>query len=378
MDHKWSRAAQCGRLTTAVAAIGLACWAAPAVRAEVLQINASIETSVQEYSKGEEASFSVEYGVLGETAPDLPLEVTAALGYFLEETGGSHGGQAIASFADPTLSETPNPQEFGLEVVCFSGEPATHYEVFAKGLEVREVLFDPVELGVPTLGDENLVNSAVFISGAIVIWSEGASPNLAELSAEFEFEVVQDLGDLATNGAEVVFTTSVFVDGDSNGEVAVTQFGAIGSLLGGPEVLLEADGPDIDAIVAELEAVGRVHVLLIPEQTINYPYFARAGEAFELQAEARLEALNLPSGTGVAAVFGRPFVQLGAAISPVLPPGSGARVQAAVNRAIRKAEIPADEPAASIPAAGICGVLGAEAPLGMALALFGFWIRPRR
>lgn len=372
------------------------------LRAEILEVHAVISASVQEFNNGEPMSSDSAFEEFGITTADLPVSVAALLGDPVEQ---ERLGQAFADFLDPTRDTGgPNPEEFGLEVNCFSLDPAASYEVAAEAEETRTIQFSFDELP-ETTRDVNVVLSNVFLSGAVVVWSLEEGRDLTGLVAEVEFTVLQrpvgldDETDESTNGqgsdeedsepGEEVFSTQLVLLGQPDGEVVLEGAGPWEGILGGLDLFFDGavDLSDQD-LVAEIvgltvDTLGEFHVLLIPDQVLGYLYEASPGEPFELEAKFRTRVVNLPGGTGVAAAFGRPFTGLKDVLDGTSGLNSGASVQSAVNAAQVLAQpSTATNPArASGASAGgstaLCGAMGFEA-LALSLLGLGFRLLPRR
>jgi hypothetical protein len=206
----------------------------------------------------------------------------------------------------------------------------------------------------------------VFLEGAILLWTDDPARNLSGASAEFQFRIVH----VTTTGVEtVVFEAELTVTGAAGGEAQLAQSSVLDVVFGGPEVLDGIGGADTQEVVAALADIGRVHVILLPEQSVNYAYLARAGESLTLRAEASCGAVNLPDGTGSAAVFGRPFSELSFALTPFTDQAKAAEIQNLVNQAMR---VSADDSGAVSP---LCGAFGLETPF---LLFAGLYAHRRR
>ena len=324
-------------------------------------ITARIESTVQEYVGGEAQSNDNSFETFPETSPTLPMETLAALGSFVTDDVVGYGGQGIAEFIDPTLSPDPNPRELGVEASAVSLDPSTHYVVDSLATEHRDVVFSTEELGF-SITPERLVVSTAFLNGAILVWTAESSRDLTGLEAGFDIDIVQ-VSETGTNGEEIVFTASITIEGQADGEVDATQSTILDSILGGPELLqVVNDDGSLDDLIASLGDAGRLHLLILPQQSIDYVYTAEVDVPFELVAELRCRTTNLPDGTIVAAALGRDFASLADALTPVLNADMALRTQSAVNRAIATLETDNDSDAPSAP---MCGALGLESLAGL-------------
>ncbi len=365
------------RVTWFVAALAVSSLAPPAL-AKVHRITATVEATVRELIGGQPASLDTSFDSYPETAPVLPMEAFAGLGDFTGDQDLLQGARSIAAFADPTLSTDPNPAEFGLELANYSRDASTSHESFAETIERRRISLDVSELGASAFAGTVDVTSYVFLSGAIVIWSDASQTDLTGLEATFAFTVSKNdaATNIDTNGPEVLFDTGLTLTGGPQGSVGTAPTGPIVALLGGPE-LLDLAGGSADAVAA-LNSLGEAHVVIIPEQTLPYTYPGTAGESFELVADVRCTAVNLPGGTGIAVGFGRELTLLAPALAEPLGPKMAGQVQEATNRAIQQADprTIADDSTAGGP---LCGLFGAEtAFLGLMTFAGGLWRCRRR
>jgi hypothetical protein len=323
--------------------------------AAITEITASVEAGVVEFVDGEAASMDEAVRSFPDVMPTLPVEALAGLGDFAGDLGLDFGARAIAAFADPTQSEDPNPAELGCETVAYSLDPSTAFTATAETVERRSVVLTADDLSVGADGRRNLVFSTAFIEGAALLWTDDAERDLTGAFATFEFSIVQ----ISSTGQEtVVFEAELTLTGEAAGEAGVQRSSTLDATFGGPEVLAGVGGPDTQDVVAALADIGRVHVVLAPSQSVEYAYFATAGEQFTLRAEVRCTSQNLPEGTGAAAVFGRAFSGLGFAMAPFTDQAKAAAIEVVVNRGFRSAQ---RNGGTNTPA--LCGALGLESLL---------------
>lgn len=343
---------------------------APHARAEVLQIDAAISAEVQEYVAGDEGSFDSAFEEFGTTSAVLPIQVTARLLPPEDAETTDFIAATFVDFRDPTASETVNPREFGLEMQAYSQGSDLSFANHAVASETRNVVFSAAELDLEEDKTERLVQSHVFASGAVVIWSQAPTRDLTGLSVILKITVEQLLPE---SDPVVVFEASVTAEGTSDGSVVLDAPDGIFALLGGPELIGATAGFTEDQLLEELAALGNVYLVIIPEQSVPYSYTGPEGVEFSLEATVEAWAVNLPGGTGIGAVFGRPFKALAQAVGEsVGAQTKGAVTQAAVNQALANARAPSRSEPRNIPAAaspwGACGAIGAGT-LAMALGL---------
>ncbi len=345
--------------------------------AEVVDVQATCETKVTELILGEQASSDISTESFPEPTPTLPLHALAGLGIYTTEqvaiSAGSSGGRGISDYYDPTLSGTSNPAEFGLEADSFSYDSSVAYEILSTVAEYRDLNMSAADLNVNSNGQEKSVKSSVFVSGAILIWGNQAGLDLSGLGVEFDFTIVHQTVDITSTGTQAgpettVFDAHVTVEGTSGGQISTHHPDSIEVTVGTPALLMSSGEIEAAIAVAELESLGLAHLIILPQQRIEYEYTAVAGKDFRLSAYAYCKSVNLPGGTGVAAVFGRPFESLADLIKNEPKISSGERIQAVVNKTIEKTKATPDEPTSSAP---ICGLLGLET---VALTLLGLFL----
>ncbi len=343
---------------------------APHARAEVLQIDAAISAEVQEFVAGEEGSFDSAFEEFGTTSAVLPIQVIARLLPPEDAETTDFIAATFVDFRDPTASETVNPREFGLEMQVYSQGSDLSFANHAVANETRHVVFSAAELDLEEDKTERLVQSHVFASGAVVIWSQDPTRDLTGLSVILKITVEQLLPE---SDPVEVFGASVTAEGTSDGSVVLDAPDGIFALLGGPELIRATAGFTEDQLLEELAALGNVYLVIIPEQSVPYSYTGPEGVEFSLKATVEAWVVNLPGGTGIGAVFGRPFEALAQAVGEsVGAQTKGAVTQAAVNQALANARAPSRSEPRNIPAAatpwGACGALGVGT-LAMALGL---------
>jgi len=343
---------------------------APSAPGEILQIDATISAEVQEFINGEEGSFDSAFEEFGATSATLPIDVAARLLPSDDASMTEFLASAFADFRDPAVSGTPNPAEFGLEANAYSTDPSQRFASHANANEKRRVTFSAAELDLPENETERPVRSSVFLSGAVVIWSQDPTRDLTGLSAGLRITIKQKLSDA---DPLVVFEASLTAQGAADAQVVLDPpDGEIVALIGGSGLIAPTADFTEDQLLDELTALGNVHFVIVPEQTLTYLYSAAREVEFELEADFDIEVVNVPDGTGVAAVFGRPFRNLAGVIAErAHTQTKGAALQAAVNAAMADAQTsPPNEPPARavLKSQSPCGVLGAGM-LGMVFAL---------
>jgi len=332
---------------------------------EVLALDAVLRARTQQFVDGEPVSSDEVFKDFGLTAANFPLQVVSRLEEPTPTEELIAAGQGIADVDDPNLSSGENPEELGLEADAFSIDAGIAYQVTASAVEARTLRFTTGELGSDP-GVEREVESSVFLSGAIIVWSLDPLRDLTGLSAEVTLTVEQFRE--GESGGETVFSAVMGVsglpEGEAEADVEPAGTDGIAFEFGGSEAVLDRAGPD-PLLKDYLAVLGRTHVMLIPDQEFVYTYRAEVGEEFELVATFEVDLTNLPDGTGVSAVFGRGFTALSEMIEEAFPEVDGETVEAGVNLAQARAASPvtvgADDGGGRGTSGTLCGSLGFEA-----------------
>jgi hypothetical protein len=351
-----------------VAFVMIALGVNAAGRAEIVAIRADIAAEVREFVGGELTSSDGAFERFPETQSVFPLEVGVVLG---DPGGLTDVAFAFADLRDPTRpTGSANPAEFGLETTCVSSEPATAYEVESEASETRTIRLTAGDLGL-SFG-ESRVSSEVFLSGALVLWSQESGRSLCGLEAEFQVTVYR----VASGSRSVeLFSTGLRLTGSAEGRVTAAPLGSLVYEFGGEDLLLSTSGLDgrtQEAVSEGIEPLGVFYVALIPNQVITYEYDVRSGQTMDLEARFVTRVKSLPGGTGGGSAFGRQFTVLDAALKAATSSAGAAAVQQAVNSAQDALETPAT-PGRMAPGRGVaCGAFGAElATLGLAFVTIG-------
>lgn len=327
---------------------------------EIVRTQARVETMVQELIDGAPGSVNADDGEFTADGVVLPLSASATLtSTDLDGTLVSLG-QGFSEFSDPTRLDQPNPEEFALEVACYSNAESISYSVNGVAAEARTVLFTrqgnsaaPPEISFG-LDSTREVESRVFLSGAVVLWSTNAEANLDGLRADLTVTI--------TRGEDVtpLFETTLTVNG---GDINPS---ATGSIRFDRVDLFELETLGLDAasltVLQQVEAVGSLLVVVIPPQVHAYRYVVTADDEFTLNADLEVRVRNAPGGTGVAAVLGRPFQDLADFIERGLPGVDGETIQRSLNKAIADRElvlVPSHDTTRLIPMPRLCGAGGA-------------------
>ena len=342
----------------------------------VVGTKAKVSTTVQELIDGVPGSVNADDAAFPAAGADLPLAASATLTSTDLNGALVSLGQGFSEFADPTRLDQPNPEEFALEIGCYSNAESVAYSVLSQALESRSVIFTragnpaaPPEISFG-LGSARDVESSLFLSGAVVFWSTHAETNLDELRVELTVRVSR--GDTPTP----LFETTLRIDGR---DAAVSATGPIRHDRVGLDELAALGVDDATlAILRRVQDEGSLMVLVIPPQEHAYGYSVTADEELTLNADLEVRVRNAPRGTGVAAVLGRPFEELSAFIEKGLPGVDGEAVQQSLNKAISQREmgfVPSPDTARTIPSRlrtsptpRLCGA-GGVAMIGLSLSL---------
>lgn len=339
---------------------------------EILSSSATVATNVQELVNGAPGSVSLDDRDVDSQAEDFSAHAASAI-----ESTDLNGelvgmGQSFSDFDDPRRLDQPNPEEFGLEVACYSNDAGVSYIIESNATESRDIVFTSAGSVVaePEIEFERdgtaTVESRVFITGAVVFWSMEAAKDLTDMQAKLDVVVSRD-------GTETpLFETSLAIAGTTDGQVDSTTEGALQSDLVTLDELAEL-GLDEDslAVLEALEREGTLQVIAIPSQEHAYRYQVTADESFKITAELRARVQNAPDGTGVAIVLGRSFENLIDVIEQAIPELNGGAVQRSINAAVAAREIGFVDDSPSTQ--GMCGAMGSSgvAMLAMGLAFVG-------
>ncbi|MCH7886038.1 MAG: hypothetical protein IIC01_12435 [Planctomycetes bacterium] len=329
------------------------------VQAAIVATDGTVSTIVQELLNGQPGSVNSDRKVLDGDISRLPLISSTALTSTDLAGGVVSLGQAVVELADPARLDQPNPEELALEVACFSTAETVSYVVTGLARETRTILFSDSTTTPEidfSLSSTREVESLVFLSGAVVIWSVEQRPDLSGMSAELYISIS------GGTDAAPLFETSLAFGGDldnvdspaSNGPIRFERLGLDELINGG----LDARSAEILRGVSQ---EGLLLIFMIPSQEHAYTYVVNANEPLTLTAEFETRVRNVPGGTGVAATLGRPFNGLAEFISRSLPGVDGSAVERSVNLAMAsRAEGRPSRDAARehVPAVAMCGTLG--------------------
>ena len=335
------------------------------VDAAIIGFDAQASTTVQELLDGQASSVSSDLKEWNGVADVLPLQAFASV--ITSELTGPRGarGQAVSDFTDPQRLDQPNPEEFGLEVAGFANTATAAYIVLSEATEQRTVLFTspgvnpdvPAEIEFDADGRRE-VSSRIYLSGAVLVWALEEDADLTGVTAELGITVTQD-GDTST-----VFAGNLELQGGSEGSLTPEADSPLVYELGGLELLTaESDAAAVEQVAAGLENVGTVAIVLIPPQEHTYSYMVAADQQTLLTAEFALRVRNVPGGTGVAAVLGRPFDTLADFIEHALPEVDGTALQAALNKSVEERAVGLvtnDGQDVAANRSGFCGAFGGE------------------
>lgn len=354
-------------------------WATSAPAA-IIDIDATVSTTVQELIDGSPASVSSDENQLNDGSSALPMRASGDLTSTDLQGALVSMGQSFSEFSDPARLDQPNPEEFALEVAAYSNSDSIAYSATSSATESRTVVFTtpgstvaPPEIDFG-LGLTQRIESRVFLNGAVLLWSTTLDASLEDTQAEFDITVTRD-----DTGA-VLFETSLTVVGGTTGDVEVDTEGGIRfELLSLDDLADEGIDADTIAVLQGVERDGTLFVVAIPPQQHVYRYTVRADEPVVLTAQLNARIRSGPGGTGVAAAFGAPFANLANFVSEGLPGVNGEAVERSLNAATASREIGLVGDGDVINIGGnimpnpppLCGILGIE---WAALSLVGIFL----
>ena len=348
-------------------------WSAALVNAEVTEIRSQIVSTSTEFVDGVPGSTDESIEEYPGTSSQLPIESLSGLGNFEGNSEGEFGARGIATFRDPSLSAVANPGEWGIEADCFSLDPSISYEVMSQITEERDIVFTKADLASGSntgsgsdsqnpseqSSDDVAVLGNVFVSGGVLLWTDDSNSDLSDVDVEM-IVIVTQVGGSSETANQELFRATVNVDGSADGTIALSTQGGVFAISDGPGMLLASNIGGIDDVVGQLDATGNVHLVVLPGQVISYGYKAQPDDPFTLEAKVLCRVNNRAGGTGVAAVFGRPFRSLSAVIAPKISEESAALAQSAMNRTIEESTVPN---LVETPVTRGCGAIGVCMPL---------------
>jgi len=313
---------------------------------------ADVSATVQELIDDAPASVTTESDQISLLSGPFPA---AAIGELVSvDLDGARvsEGYGLARLEDPTRLQQANPEEFRLEAGCYSNADNVAYIVETEATETRNLIFSP-DSDPELVFDDNgalTVESTVYLSGAVLVWSTVSDADLTGLEGEIVVNVTQDDADTVFEGS-----ISLVTDGPS-----APSFATTGPLRVTALTLedITAQGELDDATIAELariEETGSLLILALESQSHTYTYDVVADTPLTLTATMRVHLRVPPGGVGVAATLGGPFEDLAALVTEGLSGTDGEGVARAINTAAGLAEpvaTPANPP--------LCGILGIE------------------
>ena len=103
----------------ALIAVAVMLIAAPPINAVVQTIDATVTAKVEEYGRTGLVNSDTAFEDLDDSTSNLPLIADVEFMH-TDENEELAGASAITTFNDPRLSQTPDPNEFGIDVNTFS------------------------------------------------------------------------------------------------------------------------------------------------------------------------------------------------------------------------------------------------------------------
>ncbi len=319
----------------------------------VRELSADISSNIQEFvnDAAESSDQATENSGVGGLEP--PIQTRANL-ETLDDVGNTVARAiAVSEFRDPTEGGGGrNPEEISVEADCFSNDATTRYDLDSTVTETRIVVLSASELNNP-IGSRT-VRSIFTASGAIFAWSLDADRDLTGLSGQLSIAVRR----IDADGIETTLVDeSVAITGGPDGGFTGQNSSGLLVFFGDLDILPDTGEAGFGDVNLDAIAASRVGIIL--QQNINYEYDAVADEEFTLVATVTTSVSNLPDGTGVVAVFGRPFDDVLEIIEIGIPADSARVLEARLNKAITDFKA-ADPPLSANTTSPLCGVLGFE------------------
>jgi hypothetical protein len=337
-------------LATAAVAV-LVARLQPVAIAEITAIEGSIEVEVLEYVGGHGGDIERVSEAFPLTSAVLPLRVLAQLAAVADRPAAA---AVAAQFADPRELDQPNPEEFAITLALNSGASTlVSHQGRAECIETRSIEFSPGELPGTAAGDEVALIGRLFIDGVLAIFATEPDRDLTGAGVEVRILVAKQVDD---QDDAILVDATMSLRGGSG-----AQDGASVETTGPIPVgrLLMAD------LSSAFPEFGALHVLSMPELSIEYPYTAVVGEPFKLKAVLTLSARNVEQRVGVAAILGAPLDSLRDVITSTVGSQAADKLQTALEQERRS---PSGEPVlrnAGVGGPGACGLFGLEGLLAV-------------
>lgn len=336
--------------------------AASPLHAVVTTIDGQVQSEVKELVGGSVVNSDFAFKDLNDTTSTLPLVATAEL----TRTEGSDttaGARSVTTFSDPRLSTLPDPNEFAVDLAAVSDQAGVSYTGNSTATETRSITFLSNEIQADD-GTDLLAESQFFVDGIILLWGQAGQTGVQGTTASINFKVDQSGGSLASPATALNAALSLTGQADGSAVLAAT-----GGLEAGNVIQLNLTG--------QVQNLGPLHVIIIPDMAIPYQYNAKVGEAFTLKAVVKSDVAAAPQ-TGAAVVLGVPLLELASLINQVTGADTGTLLQTLVNARVASSGSPdkplvlkAEGTTVTVLQGGVtpppfCGIFGMESVLAAA------------
>ena len=326
-----------------MAAVVLCCCGVGPVRAELLDVSATLDCSVIQY--------------IGQTVEQVAHEqmdvsageagsVVAAVDRLLGDPELTFAnGRSEVYFADPFNPVVQDPiVSFGGELLTYSTDLDVYQVLLGDAFESRTIMVTEAEAEVPD-GTMTVVTGELFLHGVMVAWApEGTDLTGMEALLGFEIELVRENG-----GSSFVLSGALQLLGGADNQVVADNAGALADF-----------DPATVVWSGDYEELGLVHVEFFPQVLLPYVYEVTVGETYELTARLRLKVQGLPSGVGVGLSAGESFVHLAEVVNEMTDTAVGDGLQQRIANELGSFSVV--QPPGSILelADETCGATGAE------------------
>jgi len=277
-------------------------------RAEITSFAARVEGEVQEYigSQAGDSDYAFESFPDGSTS-NLPMTALAQLPAGITVQPAAIG-QAMTKFSDPRLSTQPSPEEFAVTSIAYSKDPSLSHDSHCTATELRDITFTTADV-LATEGTDIQIQSRFYVDGVMLIWTDAGQTDLSNVSATVKLTVEQNR---PSSGTSTPFAANVMLAGAADGgATAQTNGGIFGN------GILHLD------LTGLVDGFGSLHVVVIPNIVVPYPYDAKVGNRLRSRRIVEGQSRNKANGRGAAVLLGAPLEELATAISSTTGSDSG-------------------------------------------------------
>lgn len=355
------------RMVRGVLSAALGCaLAVPVVRAEVLNVTGSAQSSILQFLGPLPIQTDFAREAVPQTQAAPPIAARSSLDRLQSDGTTSAAAQAISLLDMPVFSGGQTPNDAGLDLSAFSDDEVTGWRIEGIVNETRRVRVTAADIGgITDGGPPSRVRSRVLLTGVMLIASLREGTDLSGVEVNLTFSVSQRRAD---QRAVTLISGDVALAGKADGTVSIVR--QAGALANVNFPIVDFTNPDTNVSLAK--------AILFTGLSLPYEYDIALNEEFDLDLAVQSQVITKPGGVGASSTFGVPQDAIGVVFERVKSDSRGRALANAVSQQVDTTGASYMNGSSPFPLVPLCGVLGFESAGLAALTMMAPFVRSCR